>query len=238
MEMVLGLIDTLNTIDADRGCRVVVLTGEGRGFCAGADLGDVSHDDAGAGRDPISVFYGQKPYSALCSRIRSLHQPVIAAVNGAAVGAGLALVLASDVRLASTTARFSVAFVKVGLSGGDMGVSWMLPRIVNVGTAHHLMLTGRLIDADEALRIGLVLELQPPESLLDRAMEHAALITANSPFGVAQTKEMMWASLEQPTLAAAMAMENRTQALANLTEDCGEAAAAFMEKRAPQFRFL
>lgn len=237
LDMIVELVDVLDGLDADRSCRVVVLTGEGRGFCAGADLGDVRGDDAGTGRDPISVFYGQKPYSALCSRIRSLRQPVIAAVNGAAVGGGLALVLASDVRIASTTARFSVAFVKVGLSGADMGVSWMLPRVVGVGVAHHLMLTGRIIDATEAQRIGLVLDVHEPEALLERALEQAALICANSPFGVAQTKEMMWASLELPTLAAAMALENRTQALANLTEDCTEAATAFMEKRPPEFRF-
>ncbi len=237
MDMVVELIDVLHGIDADPTCRVVVLTGEGRGFCAGADLADVKGDEVGVARGPIPVYYGQKPYSALCARIRSLRQPVIAAVNGAAVGGGLALVLACDVRIAAATARFSVAFVKVGLSGADMGVSWMLPRIVGAGVAHHLMLTGRIIDAAEAQRIGLVLEVHEPEALIDRAMEHAAMICANSPFGVAQTKEMMWAGLELPTLNAAMVMENRTQALANLTEDCSEAATAFMEKRAPRFRF-
>jgi enoyl-CoA hydratase len=235
--MVLELIDVLNTIDADPACRVVVLTGEGRGFCAGADLGDVSGSDGNEERhSPINVFYGQKPYSAMINRIRSLRQPVIAAVNGAAVGGGLALVLACDVRIAVPTAKFSVAFVKVGLSGADMGVSWLLPRVVGVGNAHHLMLTGRIIDGVEAHRIGLVLEVVEPDDLLTRAKEHAAMMCANSPFGLAQTKEMMWASLELNTLGAAMALENRTQALANLTEDCFEAAGSFMEKRAPNFK--
>lgn len=237
MPMVAELIGELNAVDADPSCRVVVLTGEGRGFCAGADLGDVSGADGNEDRhSPIAVLYGQKPYSALVSRIRSLRQPVIAAVNGAAVGGGLALVLACDVRIAVPNAKFSVAFVKVGLSGADMGVSWMLPRIVGVGVAHHLMLTGRIIDGAEALRIGLVLEVHESDDLLPKAMDHAAMICANSPFGVAQTKEMMWASLELNTLSAAMALENRTQALANLTQDCAEAAGAFMEKRSPNFR--
>jgi enoyl-CoA hydratase/carnithine racemase len=235
--MVAELHEVLEAIDADRTCRVVVLTGEGRGFCAGADLGTMSGDEVRVDKDPVAVLYGQKRYSALSARLRSLHQPVIAAVNGAAVGAGLAMVLACDVRLAASPARFSSAFVRMGLSGADMGVSWLLPRVVGAGAAHHLMLTGRLIDAPEALRIGLVLEVVDSDALLDRAIEHAAMITANSPFGVAQTKEMMWAGLELPTLGAAIELENRTQALANLTEDCAEAAAAFAEKRPAKFRF-
>jgi enoyl-CoA hydratase len=236
LPMMQELIAALSEIDADATCRSVILTGAGRGFCAGADLGDVSGSDGAEDRhNPVAVYYGQKPYSAVISRIRTLRQPVIAAVNGAAVGGGLALVLASDIRLSVPTAKFSVAFVKVGLSGGDMGVSWLLPRVVGTGVAHHLMLTGRTIEGVEAQRIGLVLEVHEPDALLDAAMAHAALIRANSPFGVAQTKEMMWASLEVPTMAMAMAIENRTQTVANLTADCFEAATALIERRPASF---
>jgi enoyl-CoA hydratase len=235
--MVGELHETLDELDGDRSCRVVILTGEGRGFCAGADLGTMSGDEVRIDKDPVAVLYGQKRFSGLSMRIRAMHQPVIAAVNGPAVGAGLAMVSACDVRIASTTARFSSAFVRMGLSGCDMGVSWLLPRIIGVGAAHQMMLTGRIIDAAEALRIGLILEVHEPEQLLEQAFEQATLICNNSPFGVAQTKELMWAGLELQTLGAAIELENRTQALANLTDDCAEAAAAFVEKRAPNFRF-
>jgi enoyl-CoA hydratase len=235
--MVEELHDVLRSVSADRECRAIILTGAGRGFCAGADLDTMAGDEVRVDKDPVAVLYGQKEYSALTTRIRSLRQPVIAAVNGAAVGAGLALVLACDVRLASTTAKFNAGFVKVGLSGCDMGVSWLLPRVVGAGAAHQMMLTGRMVDAAEAQRIGLVLEAVEPESLLERARANAEMIAANSPFGVAMTKEVMWAALELPTLTAAIELENRTQALANLTEDCAEAAAAMAEKRPGRFRF-
>ena len=136
---------------------MVVLTGAGRGFCAGLDLD-------GYGRPRVrselgraeAGFATQTDIAALVPRLRSLPQPVIAAVNGPAAGGGLALALASDVRIAAASARFNVAFVRLGLSGCDIGVSWLLPRLIGASRAWELMLTGRIIDAAEADRIGLV----------------------------------------------------------------------------------
>ncbi len=161
---------------------------------------------------------------------------MIAAVNGAAAGGGLALALASDVRIAAASARFNVAFVRIGLSGCDIGVSWLLPRLVGASRAFELLLTGRLIDAAEADHIGLVTRVVPDEDLLESALETARAICGNSPMGVRMTKEVMWSQLEIGSLQAGIDLENRTQILTSYTEDHDEASAAFRERRAPAFR--
>ena len=236
-ELVADLHDALDEVGADTSCRVVVLTGAGRGFCAGLDL-------KGAGPAPGTEGLGraqagmtsQQHIARLVPKLRSLRQPVIAAVNGPATGGGLALALASDVRIAAESARFNVAFVRIGLSGCDIGVSWMLPRLIGASKAFELMLTGRLIDAAEADRIGLVSRVVPDGQVVDAALELAAEIAANSPFGVWMTKEVMWSNLETGSLQAAIDLENRTQILTSMTEDMPEAMNAFLEKRAPEFR--
>src|SRR5262249_46332056 len=156
--------------------------------------------------------------------------------NGAASGGGLALTLASDIRIAGASARFNVAFVRIGLSGCDIGVSWLLPRLIGASRAYELMLTRRFVDADEALRIGLAVQAVEDGALLDTALETAALIRANSPFGVHMTKEVMWSQLEIGSMAAGIDLENRTQLLASSTHDMAEAVQAFLEKRPPDFR--
>lgn len=232
------LHDALDAIAADPACRVVVLTGAGRAFCAGLDLGGYG-DAPGAveheGR-PQAGLRIQQHIASLVPKMRSLRQPVIAAVNGAASGGGLALALASDVRVAAESARFNVAFVRVGLSGCDIGVSWLLPRLVGASRAFELLLTGRLIDAAEADRIGLVSRVVADGDVVSAALEIAAEIAANSPFGVWMTKEVMWSNLEVPSLQAGIDLENRTQILSAMTEDHREAIAAFMEKRTPEYR--
>ena len=235
-ELVSDLHAALDTIAADRDCRVVVLTGAGRGFCAGLDLAGYGH--APGSEDLAGVeagFATQTHIAALVPRLRSLPQPVIAAVNGAAAGGGLALALASDVRIASSSARFNVAFVRLGLSGCDIGVSWLLPRLVGASRAWELMLTGRIIESDEADRIGLVLRVVSDDQLMESAFETARLIAANSPWGVRMTKEVMWSQLEVTSLQAGIDLENRTQVLSSFTGDMREAVSAFMEKRTPQF---
>lgn len=235
-ELVTELHDALDAVARDPGCRVVVLTGAGRGFCAGLDLG-------GYGRAPGTEHLGpthagfavQKHIASLVTHLRSLPQPVIAAVNGPAAGGGFALVLASDVRLGSTTSRYGASFIRIGLSACDIGTSWLLPRIVGVARAQELMLTGRVFDADEALRIGLLVDVMPDESLLDAAFARAEMIMANSPMGVALTKEAMWTALEIPGLQAAIDLENRQQIMVSATADHREAMAAFVHKRAPRY---
>jgi enoyl-CoA hydratase len=236
-DLIAGLHDTLDELGADRSCRVVILTGAGRGFCAGLDLaeGATPPEARGLGTAQAGLVV-QQSIASLVPKMRSLRQPIISAVNGAASGGGLALALASDIRIAAASARFNVAFVRIGLSGCDIGVSWLLPRLIGASRAYELMLTGRLVDAEEAARIGLVVRLVPDDDLLDAALETAELIRSNSPFGVHMTKEVMWSQLEIGSLAAGIDLENRTQLLASTTGDMAEAMQAFLEKRPPEFR--
>ncbi|WP_181784360.1 enoyl-CoA hydratase/isomerase family protein [Pseudonocardia pini] len=214
----------------DRECRVVVLTGRGRGFCAGLDLQESHGGDTVPDRMRL-----QKRIASLVPALRALPQPVVAAVNGPAAGGGLALALASDVRIAGESARFGNAFVRIGLSGGDVGVSWLLPRLIGASRAFELLLTGRVVDAREADRIGLVSRVVPDADLRESALAVAREIVANSPFGVRMTKDVMWAQLEAGSLAAGIALENSTQIAASETADQTEAARAFLERRPPEF---
>ncbi len=226
----------LERVAADPACRVIVLTGAARGFCAGLDLTSGASppgtQEMGRAQAGMTV---QKLIAGLVPRMRSVPQPIIAAVNGAASGGGLALALASDVRIAARSARFNVAFIRVGLSGCDIGVSWLLPRLIGASRAFELLLTGRFADATEAERIGLVSRVVDDDTVVDAALETAALIVDNSPFGVRMTKEVMWSQLEIGSLQAGIDLENRTQVLSSFTGDLTEAMAAFVEKRPPQF---
>jgi enoyl-CoA hydratase len=235
-DLVQGLHDSLDVVARDRACRVVVLTGAGRGFSAGLDLGGYGEapDTDGLGV-PQRGFAVQKHIATLIPHLRSLPQPVIAAVNGPAAGGGFALVLGADIRIAARSARFNAAFIRIGLSACDIGTSWLLPRIVGAARAQELMLTGRLFDAEEACRIGLVTDVVPDEALLDAAYTKAAEIMQNTPFGVALTKEGMWTALEIPGMQAAIDLENRQQIMASFTNDHTEAMRAFLERRPPEY---
>jgi enoyl-CoA hydratase len=236
-ELVDDLHEALAAVNDDRECRVVILTGAGRGFCAGLDLketGDIAAQVADGGGPPAGLR-AQQQIATLVPQLRGLTKPVIAAVNGPATGGGLALALACDVRVAAESARFNVAFIRVGLSGCDIGVSYLLPRLVGASRAFELMLTGRMVDAAEADRIGLVSRVVPDGQVVDAALETAELIRANTPFGVWMTKEVMWSNLETSSLQAAIDLENRTQLLSSYTGDMREALAAFLEKRPPRF---
>ena len=174
-ELVTGLHEALDDIAVDPDARVVILTGAGRGFCAGLDLGGFGDPPHSAHLGPTQRgFATQRLIANLIPHLRSLPQPVIAAVNGPAAGGGFALVLGSDVRLAARTARFNAAFVRIGLSACDIGTSWLLPRLVGVARAQELMLTGRIFDAEEAYRIGLVVDVVDDDTLLDAALVKAA----------------------------------------------------------------
>ena len=236
-ELVEGLHQLLDRIAIDAACRVVILTGAGRGFCAGLDLtgyGDAPNtEDFGAVQRSFAV---QKHIASLMSHMRSIPQPIIAAVNGAAAGGGLALVLGSDIRIGSESSKFNVAFIRVGFSACDIGTSWLLPRIVGVARAQEMMLTGRVIDSAEAYRIGLLVDRVADDELEKVAIAKAEQIMLNTPFGVALTKEAMWTALEIPAMQSAIDLENRQQIMASRTEDAREAMMAFIEKRAPNFQ--
>jgi enoyl-CoA hydratase len=236
VDLVDDLRGALDDVARDRSCRAVILTGAGRAFCAGLDLQGYGVPDGSAGRGAVQDgFAVQQHIAALIPRLRSVPVPVIAAVNGAAAGGGLALALGCDVRVAARSARFNVAFVRVGLSGCDIGVSWLLPRLIGASRAWELMLTGRIVESEEAGRLGLVTRVVDDDALLDTALETAELIKANSPWGVRMTKEVAWSQLEVGSLQAGIDLENRTQTLSSFTGDMKEAVAAFLEKRTPQF---
>jgi enoyl-CoA hydratase len=224
----------LDEVDGDEACRVLVVSGEGRGFCAGFDLslaGDAPGSEAG---ETQAWMKRQELFAGLVTRLRGLRQPVIAAVNGPANGAGLGLALAAEIRIASKSASFNAAFVKVGMSSCDIGVSWLLPRAVGTSRSFEMMLTGRMVEAIEAERIGLVSELVDDDKLMARALELAQSIAANSSFGVWMTKRGGWANVESASLAGAIELENRTQILARTTGELQRAAEAMLERRKKQ----
>ncbi|WP_255642323.1 enoyl-CoA hydratase/isomerase family protein [Mycobacterium sp. WUMAC-067] len=232
-----GVDDALDALGAGE-FRVAILTGAGRGFCAGADL-------SGTGQPwtqnkpttpAFKVTYdAQVRLANLYTRIYELDIPVIAAVNGVAVGGGLAFTLVSDIRVASDQARFGSVFIKAGFSSMDMGTSYLLPKIVGAGVARELMLTGRIIDAAEAHRIKLVHEVVAPDDLMPAALTLARSIAENNAYGVWQTKIGLNAALDAPSLRHAIEIENRTQILSGFTNNPVEAAKAHQEKRAPRW---
>jgi enoyl-CoA hydratase len=235
-ELVADLHSALDEVGADQSVRAIVLTGAGRGFCAGLDLkGAGAPPNAAAPGTAAGGMKSQQHIARLIPHMRATPQPIIAAVNGPASGGGLALALGSDVRIAAASARFNVAFVRIGLSGCDIGVSWLLPRLIGTGKAFELLLSGRIWDAAEADAMGLVTKVVPDGQVVDAAVEVAETIAANSPFGVWMTKEVMWSNLETGSLQAAIDLENRTQILTSMTADMREAMTAFLEKRPPVF---
>jgi enoyl-CoA hydratase/carnithine racemase len=235
-----GVDKALDVLDEGE-FRVAILTGAGRGFCAGADL-------SGTGQPwtqnkpttpAFKVNYdAQVRLATLYTRIYEMDIPVIGAVNGVAVGGGLAFSLVCDVRVASEQARFGSVFIKAGFSSMDMGTSYLLPKIVGAGVARELMLTGRIIDAAEAYRIKLVHEVVAPDELLPAAVKLARSIAENNAYGVWQTKIGLNAALDAPSLRHAIEIENRTQILSGFTNNPVEAALAHREKRAPKWDSL
>lgn len=232
------LIDELHAafeaVGRNTQCRVLVLTGEGRGFCSGLDLKD---EDAplGGDRGIVDVLRRQERAGSLATALRALPQPVIAAVNGAAAGAGFALALAADIRVATQHASFHASPVRVGLSACDVGVSYLLPRIVGLGVASEIMLTGRRVDAAEALEMGLVNRVVDADELLEATLDLASVIAQNSPLGIEMTKRVLALNVDAASLDAAVELENRTQIITSRTHDSEEAVAAFLEKRPSTF---
>jgi len=227
-------VEVLDEVAADPGCRVVVLTGAGRAFSAGGDLDALDVIDGRRTPQPSTRALFAKS-AAMITRVQSIPQPVIAAINGPAAGGGFSLALACDTRICGESARFNAAFVKLGLSGCEMGTSFLLPRIVGPTAAFELLMSGRLFDAAEAFRLGLVLEVVPDEKLLDRAFEIAHSFIRNSPIGLALTKELTWKHLGPTTLRDALTSEMHVQMLCGHTADHHEAVGAFLDKRDATF---
>jgi len=210
---------TLTDLAADRAVHAIVLTGVGRGFCAGIDMRDFGPSVPVATAPALDRMRFQEKMAALAEAIRALPQPVIAAVNGPCVGAGFALVLASDIRICSTAASFGNAAILLGLSGAEMGMSYHLPRIVGTSVAADWMLTGRTISAEEADRRGLVSELVEPDRLTDRAVELASQIAGLAPLGVQLTKRALQVNTDAASLSSALELENRNQVISHATDE-------------------
>jgi enoyl-CoA hydratase len=241
------LLDALN---GDPTLRAIVVTGKGVSFCAGADLKsqpDDLSDSAGvpyaelrsAATSTVAItMAAQELMASAFEKIHRLRVPVIAAVNGFALGGGFALALACDIRYAAESATFGAVFIRHGVSACDMGTSYYLPRLVGASRAAELMLTGRVFDAAEAVAIGLVLEVVDAANLLDTAIAKAREIAQNSPLAVWMTKETMWQTIDAPSLRHALDIENRTQVMCTGTGDLANSFAAFREDGAARWNPL
>jgi enoyl-CoA hydratase/carnithine racemase len=235
-KMVDELEDFLATLRDDRKTRVVILRGAGRAFCAGLDLKEQNTGGAEAlGQSTTGSFETQRRMSDLVVAIRRAPQPFIAAIKGPASGGGFALALACDVRLAGESARMNAAFIRIGLSACDMGVSYFLPRTVGSSVAYELLLTGKFINAPRALATGLVSEMVEDAELDAAADKLAKEMIETSPLGLRLTKECLSASIDAPSLEAAIAVEDRNQVLCVRAGYLEEGARAFVEKRKPRF---
>lgn len=223
-----ALLEALTAIAADRRIRAVILTGAGRAFCAGQDLAE--RDDPGAA--PLDVELRER-YNPIVRVLRAMGQPVIAAINGVAAGAGASLAFACDLRLAATEARFVLAFGRIGLVP-DSGATWFLPRLVGAARAAEIALLGDPLGADDALRLGLVSRVVPGDTLLVEARAVADRLAAAAPGATAATKHALdraWSV----DLDAALEDEARLQGIAGASADHAEGLAAFRAKRPPRF---
>jgi enoyl-CoA hydratase/carnithine racemase len=227
------LQDAVMRASEDAEVRVIVVTGAGKGFCAGGDV-KAMHEgrERGAQRALVERVAPGRDRTVLA--LRDAPKPVLAAVNGAAAGAGMNLALACDIRIASTTAKFSQAFVKRGLHP-DWGGTYFLPRLVGMAKAAELIWTGEIIDAQEALRLGIVSAVHPPEELMPVVYALASKIAAGPPIAIRLAKRALYHNLECD-LRQALEFETFAQNICYDTEDAREGIRAFVEKRPPSFR--
>ena len=236
-DIMVPLKEVLENLTYDNSVRVVVLTGAGKGFSSGADhksAGSVPHvQDL---TRPTYALRSMQVLDDVILALRRLHQPVIAAVNGAAIGGGLCLALAADIRVASHGAYFRAAGINNGLTASELGLSYLLPRAIGSSRAFEIMLTGRDVDAQEAERIGLVSRQVPDDQLLETCYDMAERIATFSRPGVELTKRTLWSGLDAASLEGHMLAEGLGQLFVRLlTGNFEEAVAARAEKRAPVF---
>jgi enoyl-CoA hydratase/carnithine racemase len=231
-----GLLRELNdyfvSLERHYAVRVVVMKGAGRMFCAGLDFkapGD-SLD-----RNTDAMLRSQREFSGLVMRMRRCPQPIIALLHGHAAGGGFSIALGADVRIAAQGTKMNCAFIKIGLSGCEMGASYHLPRLVGTSVAAELLYTGRFIDAERALRLGLVSDVVPADQLVATGKALADDMLATAPLGLRLTKECFWAAVDGNDLASVIAMEDRNQVLTVANGDLAEGMQAFLEKRKPAF---
>lgn len=236
IELMGELYDTVANLARNNRCRVVVLTGAGRAFCSGLDL-----KDYGVVPDIDGLQVGQIAgramgwYSRIIPLMRSIPQPIIAAVNGPAYGGGMCLSLGADLRICSESAVFNATGIVNGLTSTEMGASWLLPRLIGAAHSNDILLTGRKVDAHEALAMGLVSRCVSDEALLDEALAMADRMSGYSAYGLTMTKHTAWANLEIASLHAAIELEDRNQLMLGFTDNLPEAIRAFDAGRTPVY---
>lgn len=232
-KMVIEIADYVFSLKRRPDVRVVILRGAGRAFCAGLDI-----KEARTSTDETRLQRGWRVQLALgdvLKAMRALPQPFIVLGHGSACGGGFSLMLASDVRFGAPTLRMNAAYIKIGLGGADIGSSYFLPRLVGASLASELLLTGRFLHADRALRLGLLSDVVEEDRLLDAGLSLAGEMIANAPMGLALTKQALNINIDAPSIDAAFAIEDRQQVMLSESEDHREAMTAFVEKRAPVY---
>ncbi|HVF56417.1 MAG TPA: enoyl-CoA hydratase family protein [Pyrinomonadaceae bacterium] len=227
------LTDTFAALRTEDEVRAVVITGSGRAFCSGGDVRDIIGELQG--RDTAGLLEFTRMTCQLVRNIRLLRKPVVASLNGTTAGAGACIALASDIRIAAEGARIAFLFVKVGLSGADMGAAHLLPRLVGLSKATELLYTGEFITAQEAHRIGLYNRVVPADALLTETRDLAEKLARGPSFALAMTKEMLDRELDI-SLDTALEWEAQAQAVCMQHPDYEEAYKAFVEKREPRFK--
>jgi enoyl-CoA hydratase len=237
-DVMVPLREALDEISLDNDTRVVVVTGAGHGFCSGADLEDSGHvPNIGGLTRPGIARRAMEVLEDVIVAVRRMHQPVIGAINGAAIGGGFCLAVATDIRIASDTAYFRAAGINNGLTSSELGISYLLPRAIGSSRAFEIMLTGRDVDASEAERIGLVSSVVAGEALLDACFAVAERIIGFSQVGVELSKRMLWASLDAASMGAHMDHEGHAQLFVRMTtQNFEEAVAARKDGRPPVYR--
>jgi enoyl-CoA hydratase len=237
-DVMVPLRQALEEINFDNDTRVVILTGAGDGFCSGADLEDPGWLDIFDGLTMPGISRrAMKVYDDVILALRDLHQPVIGAINGAAIGGGFCMALATDIRIAAEGAYFRPAGINNGLTAAELGLSYLLPRAIGSSRAFEIMLSGRDVDAAEAERIGLVSRTVPPDRLLDECLLLAERIIGYSQIGVELTKQLLWSSLNAGSLHTHMNHEGHAQLFVRMTtKNFEEAIAARKQNRKPVFK--
>lgn len=230
--------EALEEVSFDNDTRVVIVTGTGHGFCAGADLEDPGWMDIFDGLTvPGIARRAMKILDDVIKAIQGMHQPVIGAINGAAIGGGFCLGMATDIRIASEAAYFRPAGINNGLTSGELGLSYLLPRAIGASRAFEIMLTGRDVDAEEAERIGLVSRVVAVEQLLEECFKIAERIIGFSQLGVELSKQLLWAGMDAGSLHSHMNHEGHAQLFVRMTtQNFEEAIKARNEGRAPQYK--
>ena len=247
-QMVEDLHSLFDSLMTNLDCRVLIMKANGKVFNAGQDLSDATALKSKKKPEHLkkynfldipevvkSFMYYQWRIADIIVKMRKISQPIIAVIQGPAMGAGFSIVMAADIRIARKDAKFNAGYINIGLTGADMGSSYFLPRLIGLSRASELLYTGRFLGAEEAFKIGFVSKIVDDEKLLDSGIELAKEMLSKSPLGLRMTKQALNLSLDSPSLETIIQLENRGQVLSGSSKDVWEAFSAYMEKRVPKF---